>query len=162
MYGHTTFKSHILRRDEKGVFGIPFKRLLGCGLGTGALFTLLRVALPDFAFPLGAITLVLLLIYTTPRGGIPRWRHIALNIQWRLLSAAALAPRTLSGQIGRALNLPVDAIDIDAERLFNQNEEDAPRTSLTDWVSFSDASANSENGLTFAATPGLTLHQEGS
>ena len=158
MYGHTTFKSHILRRDEKGVFGIPFKRLLGCGLGASGLFTVLRLAVPDYAFLVGAISLVLLLSYTTPRGGIPRWRHVVLNAQWRLLSAAALTPKTVYGQIGHALNLPVEEIDIDAERLFNQSEEDAPRTALTDWVSFSSASADGSSGLTFMPTPGLALH----
>jgi hypothetical protein len=157
MYGHATFKSHILRRDEKGVFGIPFKRLLGCGLGTGALFTLLRVAIPDYAFLIGAITLVLLLIYTTPRGGIPRWRHIALNVQWHLLSAAALAPSSLTGQLGKAFRLPAEQIDIDAERLFNLTEDDAPRTAMTDWVSFASASAAGDSGLTLAKSPGLTL-----
>ena len=35
MEGYADFKSHVLRRDEKGIFGIPFKRLLGCGLGGG-------------------------------------------------------------------------------------------------------------------------------
>jgi len=158
MYGHTTFKSHILRRDEKGVFGIPFKRLLGCGLGAAGLFTMLRLAVPDYAFLIGAISLVLLLIYTTPRGGIPRWRHIALNLQWRLLSAVTLTPNSLSGQLGRAFGLSTDQIDIDAERLFNANEDDAPRTALTDWVSFGSASADSNSGLTFMPTPGLALH----
>ena len=158
MYGYTTFKSHILRRDEKGVFGIPFKRLLGCGLGTGAQFTVLRLVMPDYAFVIGVITLVLLLVYTTPRGGIPRWRHMVLNVQWQLLSAVTLTPASIAGQIGRAVGLPVGQIDIDAEYLFNASDDEAPRTALTDWVSFSSASADNSSGLMFAATPGLALH----
>ncbi len=160
MYGHTTFKSHVLRRDEKGIFGIPFKRLLGCGLGTGALFTLLRLVLPDYAFPVGGVSLVLLLVYTTPRGGIPRWRHMLFNLQWRLLSAAALTPNSWSGQLGRAFALPIDQIDVDATWLFSESEDETPRTALTDWVSFSSPSADSNDGLTFAPTPGLVLHGE--
>ncbi|MCC7206900.1 MAG: hypothetical protein IT323_06315 [Anaerolineae bacterium] len=159
MHGHATFKSHILRRDEKGLFGIPFKRLLGCGLGAGGLFTLLRIALPDYAFLMGVASLLVLLIYTAPRGGIPRWRHTALNLQWRLLSAAALTPNTWSGKLGRAFGLPADHIDIDAARLFGEGEEEAPRTALTDWVSFSRALAD-EDALTFSTTPGLNLHLE--
>ena len=31
------FKSHVLLRDEKGLFGIPFKRWLGAGVGGGAI-----------------------------------------------------------------------------------------------------------------------------
>ncbi len=158
MYGYTTFKSHILRRDEKGVFGIPFKRLLGCGLGTGTQFTVLRLVMPDYAFIIGAVTLLLLLIYTTPRGGIPRWRHMVLNVQWQLLSAVTLTPDSIAGQLGHAVGLPVGQIDIDAEYLFNASDDEAPRTALTDWVSFSSASANSSSGLMFALTPGLALH----
>ena len=158
MYGHTIFKSHVLRRDEKGVFGIPFKRLLGCGLGTGALFTGLRLLLPNYAFIISAVSLILLLVYTTPRGGIPRWRHIALSMQWQLLAAVTLTPDSVSGQIGRAFGLPAGQIDLDAEYLFKVGEDDAPRTALTDWVSFSSASAANNSGLTFATTPGLALH----
>ncbi len=159
MHGHATFKSHILRRDEKGLFGIPFKRLLGCGLGAGGLFTLLRIALPDYAFLMGIASLLVLLVYTAPRGGIPRWKHTTLNLQWRLLSAVALAPNSWTGRLGRAFALPADRIDIDATRLFSEGEEDAPRTTLTDWVCYTRALAD-EPALTFAATPGLNLHLE--
>ena len=51
MLGYADFKSHVTRRNENGLFGVLFKRLLDCGLGTGALFTLLRMALPDVASP---------------------------------------------------------------------------------------------------------------
>lgn len=43
MYGHATFKSHVLRRDR--LCGVPF----------------------------GAASFILLLVYSTPRGGIPRY-----------------------------------------------------------------------------------------
>ena len=158
MYGHTVFKSHVLRRDEKGIFGIPFKRLLGCGLGTGALFTGLRLALPDYAFIISAVTFLALLFLTTPSGGVARWRHIALGVQWQLLSAVTITPNSAAGQMGRAFGLPAGQIDLDAETLFKNNEDEAPRTTLTDWVSFSSPSAANNSGLTFIATPGLALH----
>ena len=41
------FKSHVLRRDEKGFFGIPFKRLLLAGVGGGLTYTLVNLAGPD-------------------------------------------------------------------------------------------------------------------
>jgi hypothetical protein len=164
MYGHATFKSHILRRDEKGIFGIPFKRLLGCGLGAGALFTGMRMAAPDMALPGGAIALILLLIFTAPRGGIPRYKHIIYDTRWLLLSAASLAPNTIAGKLGKAFGLPAEQIDIDATTLFDRQDADAPRTALTDWVSFtraSDADATDENsntGLVFSPNAGLMLH----
>jgi len=62
MLGYAEFKSHVLKRDEKGLFGIPFKRLLGCGLGAGALLTVLRLAFPDVAFVSAAASFVVLLV----------------------------------------------------------------------------------------------------
>lgn len=164
MYGHATFKSHILRRDEKGIFGIPFKRLLGCGLGAGALFTGMRMAMPDMALPGGAVALILLLVFTAPRGGIPRYKHIIYETRWRLISAASLTPGTPAGKLGKALGLPAEEIDIDAGALFNREDADAPRTALTDWVSFTRASDIDTNeqtsGLILSPNAGLMLHGE--
>jgi hypothetical protein len=74
MEGFAEFKSHVLRREEKGMFGIPFKRLLFCGLGGGMVTTITKIPLPDFAVPLGIISVFVFLILTAPRGGIPRWQ----------------------------------------------------------------------------------------
>lgn len=40
------FKSHVLLRDEKGFFGIPFKRLLLGGVGGGLTYTVFNLAMP--------------------------------------------------------------------------------------------------------------------
>ena len=37
------FKSHVLLRDEKGLFGIPFKRLLLAGVGGGIPASLVQI-----------------------------------------------------------------------------------------------------------------------
>ena len=45
------FKSHVLRREEKGMFGIQFKRLLGAGIGGVILFMIARIIFPVGAIP---------------------------------------------------------------------------------------------------------------
>ena len=155
MLGYAEFKSHVLKRDEKGVFGIPFKRLLGCGLGAGALLTGLRMVLPDLAAMISAVSFVVLLVLTAPRGGIARWRQLVYALRWWLLTASALAPKSMGGQLARALGVPGESIDIDADTLF-QVEDDAPRTDLSDWVSFSKPLLQ-VNSLSFETTPGLAL-----
>ena len=156
MLGYAEFKSHVLKRDEKGVFGIPFKRLLGCGLGAGALFTGLRIALPDVAFVVGAVSFIVLLIFTTPHGGIARWKHILYGVRWQLLTAAALTPKSVAGKLAQALGVPGEGIYIDADSLFRA-EQDAPHTNLSDWVSFTRPLSQADS-LSFDATPGLALH----
>jgi len=136
MLGYAEFKSHVLKRDEKGFFGIPFKRLLGCGLGAGALLTGLRMVLPDLAAIISAVSFVVLLVLTAPRGGIARWQQLLYALRWWLLSASALTPKSVAGQFARALGVPGESLDIDAAVLF-QADDDAPRTDLSDWVSFS-------------------------
>lgn len=161
MLGYAEFKSHVLKRDEKGLFGIPFKRLLGCGLGAGALFTGLRLALPDLAFVVGALSFIVLLLGTAPQGGIARWKHLSYALRWRLLTAAELAPKSLAGQMAHGLGLPGEGIDIDADTLFRV-DADVPRTNLSDWVSFTHPLAEIEvNRLSFEASPGLPL-QDGA
>ncbi len=155
MLGYAEFKSHVLKRDEKGVFGIPFKRLLGCGLGAGGLFTGLRMVLPDVAFISGGVSFILLLVCTAPQGGIARWKHLSYSVRWRLLTAAALTPKGVAGQLARLLGVPAEGIDLDADSMF-QVEDDAPRTDLSDWVSFTHPLSQTEQ-LSFAVTPGLAF-----
>ena len=160
MLGYADFKSHVTRREEKGVFGIPFKRLLGCGLGAGSLFTVLRMALPDVAFIISTVTFIALLFLTTPSGGIARWKHMSYSLRWRLLTAAALTPTSVAGQLAQLLGMPDAGIDLDADKLF-QAEDDTPHTDLSDWVSFTNPlSALPNDQLSFYAAPGLTLHSE--
>ncbi len=159
MYGYADFKSHVLRRDEKGLLGIPFKRLLGCGLGAGGLMTGIKPIFPEWSVLIGAVSLLLLLIFTQPRQGIPRWRQVWYSTRWRIVSTAALAPEGVVGQFASLLHLPIDALTIDAATLFTHLEEAAPRTKLTDWVSFTrPIDAGHGKGLALSATPGLSLH----
>ena len=47
------FKSHVLMRDEKGLFGIPFKRLLLAGVGGGLTYTIFNLAAAGLVHPGG-------------------------------------------------------------------------------------------------------------
>lgn len=158
MLGYAEFKSHVLKREEKGVFGIPFKRLLGCALGAGGLFTGLRIVLPDVAFIIGAVSFIALLVLTAPRGGIARWKLIVYGVRWHLLTAAALTPKSVAGKCAQALGLPGEGIDLDTDRLFRV-EDETPHTDLSDWVSFTQP-LSALDKLSFDATPGLALHRE--
>ncbi|NLF77700.1 MAG: hypothetical protein GX573_18565, partial [Chloroflexi bacterium] len=68
-------KSHVLRRDEKGFMGIPFKRLLLGGVSGGMTLIIARFALGNLAFLVAALTFILVLTLTGPRGGIPLWQR---------------------------------------------------------------------------------------
>src|SRR5258706_1171491 len=108
MLGVTTFKSHILRRDEKGMFGIPFKRLLGAGLGGGLIITLTKIPLPSLSIPLGIVATILILVLTATRGGIPRWQRMLYDWRWRLMVAAIIAPHSLLGGLGLMFQVPAE------------------------------------------------------
>ena len=158
MLGVTTFKSHILRRDEKGMFGIPFKRLLGSGLGGGLIITVTKIPLPTLSIPLGVVGTILILILTTPRGGIPRWQRMVYDWRWRLMVAAVSAPHSLLGNLGLMFQVPAEPTSINGDTAFNPSDEAGPRTDLTDWVSFaSPGDAEHDEGMVFIKKPDLLL-----
>src|SRR6266576_3222530 len=97
MEGIAEFKSHVLRRDEKGLFGIPFKRLLLSGLGGGFVTTVTKIPFPDLSIMLGIVGFFAFLVLTAPQGGIARWRMLSIRLRWHLLSATAFAPWSILG-----------------------------------------------------------------
>ncbi len=159
--GFAEFKSHVLRREEKGMFGIPFKRLLFSALAGGAVTTITKIPLPDLSVLLGIASVFVFLFLTAPRGGIARWKLILFGVRWQLMSAAVLTPKSLAGSIGQALGFPGEGLDIDGDVVFKPDSDSAPRTALTDWISFAryDSSDTAE-GLVFSPTPGLDLAAE--
>ncbi len=158
MQGYADFKSHVLRREEKGMFGIPFKRLLFSGLGGGLIMSITKIPFPDLSVALGIAGAIALIILTAPRGGIPRWKVIVHDWRWRLITAAVLAPSSLMGSLGKAFQAPAEPLDIDGNTLFNAEDENAPRTELTDWVSYARLSdVHTGDGLVLRKSPGLSL-----
>ena len=81
-------KSHVLRRDEKGFMGIPFKRLLFAGVGGGMVLIITRFAVGNLAFVLAFVAFIAALALTGPRGGIPLWQRLLYRLRGSLMLAA--------------------------------------------------------------------------
>ena len=112
------FKSHVLRRDEKGFAGIPFKRLLLAGVSGGMVLVISRFALGNLAFVVAVITVVLTLALTGPRGGLPLWQRLLYRLRGSLMLAAARRPVSPVGRLGIALDVPAGLVALDAEVVF--------------------------------------------
>ena len=129
----TELKSHVLRRDEKGLFGIPFKRLLMAGMAGGVLLTLTQNLLggaPAFGLAIaGGLTA---LILTGSRGGIPFWRRLYSTVHGNLLLIALSGEEQRSVWLQKLLNLSVDPFLLDPKRLFDA-QDSFSLTRLSDW-----------------------------
>jgi hypothetical protein len=154
--GYTDFKSHVTLRDEKGMFGIPFKRLLLAGCGGGMILVLSRIPFPDLSLLFGLGGTLALVWLTAPRGGIARWQMLLLDWQWRLVTAPILAPGSVLGQLARLLQLTVQSPDVTGEAIFTPEGDAAQRTDLADWALFSAPWAVDDgDGLLLLRSPGL-------
>jgi len=108
------FKSHILSRDEKGFGGIPFKRLLFGGIAGGLTYTVFRLALPNIAIPVGIIVALVMIVLTAPRGGLPLWMRLLLNLRGSILLASVSKPTGFAGEMARMLNLSTETAVLDS------------------------------------------------
>lgn len=147
------FKSHILSRDEKGFAGIPFKRLLFGGITGGLTYTVFRFMLPPLAVPVGIVVALAMIVMTAPRGGLPLWMRLWLNLRGWLLLAAARNPSGMAAELAKMLSLSTDAAMLDSSRVF------APpaglvEVDLSEWVTFARArDLDRGDGLVFVAAP---------
>lgn len=144
------FKSHVLRRDEKGFGGIPFKRLLFGGVGGGLVYTVCRFALPDLAVIGGLVGALSLVILTGTRGGLPLWQRAWLGLRGRLLIAAQV--NGLAADFARLLNVPVALAQLDGDVLFASLS--ATEIDLREWVTFARFRDDErDDGLVFVESP---------
>ncbi len=149
------FKSHVLRRDEKGFAGIPFKRLLLAGCGGGLTLVLARLAFPDASLLLGIVSSVGLLVLTAPQGGIPRWQRGLYSLRGRLLLARFYQPTGVLARLGAALNLPQGLVELDGGTLFVADRTTVQTTPF-DWVAFAaPGDLEAEEQLALLETPPL-------
>lgn len=132
------FKSHVLRRDEKGFMGIPFKRLLLAGVSGGMLLILARFAVGNWAFPLAILAVVLVLALTGSRGGLPLWQRLLYRVRGRLMLAAARQPTSLAGRLGAALEVPTGLVTLDGVVLFAPPDAEV-EADMTEWITFASA-----------------------
>jgi hypothetical protein len=149
MDGVARFKSHVLRRDEKGMFGIAFKRWLAAGCVAGFAMVISRMFVGDLATLVAIASGIAGIRLSAQRGGLPRWRIVLLDWQWRLLAAKLFTPNSFLGVLAGLVQLPIESMDVDAESIFMPTTENT-RTRLVDWVSYSDADLSDEgDGLIF-------------
>jgi hypothetical protein len=147
------FKSHVLLRDEKGFFGIPFKRLLLAGVCGGMTYTLFNIALPNWAIPAGVALALVALIMTGTRGGLPLWQRLMYRVRGTLLLAAARDTQGLFGSLAKSLELPVELVKLDAAVVFAPAQPHYD-IDMREWVTFARASeADTDDGLVFVDAP---------
>lgn len=147
------FKSHVLLRDEKGFIGIPFKRLILSAVCGGITYSILRIALPDWAIPVGAALGLLVLIMTGTRGGLPLWQRLMYRVRGSLLLAAANDPQGFFGSLANSLELPVDLVKLDAAVVFAPPQANL-YVDMREWITFAHASeVDHDDGLVFVDAP---------
>jgi hypothetical protein len=144
------FKSHVLLRDEKGLFGIPFKRLLLAGVGGGMAYTIFNLALPGWAIPVAVAAAALTILLTGLRGGIPLWQRMIYRLRGTLLLIAARNARGPIGQLTDALELPTHLVQLDGARVFAPPAQGTD-LDLREWITF--AHAQETDGLVFVDAP---------
>lgn len=118
-------KSHVLSRDEKGMFGIPFKRLLAAGMGGVVMFVGVRFLLPWAGMPVGWFTFISLLILSAPRGGLSLATRLWYQGRGWLMIAAATQPATRAAQLADLLELPLHLVKLDGEHIFAPPDQGA-------------------------------------
>lgn len=147
------FKSHVLLRDEKGFGGIPFKRLLLGAVSGGFAYTLLRLAAPSAAIPVGVIVAVLGVTLTSLRGGLPLWLRIWLRLRGSLLLSATTRPSGVFNDLARLFNVPIELAHLDGGEVF------APpvglmQIDLREWITFTHSrDVDRNDGLVFVDAP---------
>ena len=147
------FKSHVLLRDEKGFFGIPFKRLLLAGVGGGLTYTVCNIVMPGGSIPAGAAFALLVLVLTGTRGGLPLWQRLIYRVRGSLLLAAARDTQGLFGSLAQALELPVELVQLDAALVFAPAQPTYD-VDMREWVTFARAAeADRDDGLVFVDAP---------
>ncbi len=147
------FKSHVLLRDEKGFFGIPFKRLLLAGVGGGLTYTVVNLALPNGSIPVGVALALLVLVMTGTRGGLPLWQRLLYRVRGSLLLAAARDTQGLFGSLAQSLELPVELVKLDAVVVFAPAQPNYD-IDMREWVTFARAAeADRDDGLVFVDAP---------
>jgi len=144
-----SLRSNVTRRDEKGMFGIPFKRLIAAGVSGGMVIATLQNVLGTASLGLAAVTVILALILTASRGGIPAWRRSLYGLQAQFLMAAT-RPESMLHPLARLFNVSSDGVILNGAELFGAKETKA-LTHASEWVVYS--SPQDDLGMTLVESP---------
>lgn len=140
-------KSHVLRRDEKGMFGIPFKRLLGAGVGAVVIFMVARFIMPLGAIPLGFGGFITLLILSAQSGGLSLYTRLLYRVRGWLIIMAASQPHSLIAQAAETLELPTHLVILDGAQVYAPPEK-AVEIDLSQWETYAAPDEDGQ-GLVF-------------
>jgi hypothetical protein len=153
--GEAEFKSNVLLRDEKGFAGIPFKRLVLAGVGACLMYSMGKLTLSNWAIPLAVVGGILLLVMTSPRGGIPRWQRLMYHFRGGLIIAMADKPDSLAASLGKLLELRTECVVLDGGKIFSPAEDTvAGDMDWSEWVTFSEVRhAKAHDGLVIVEGP---------
>lgn len=140
-------KSHVLRRDEKGMFGIPFKRLLGAGVGGVVIFMVARILFPIGAIPFGFVGFIGLLILSAQSGGLSLYTRLLYRLRGWLIIAAAAKPDGRLAQVVETLELPTHLVRLDGAQVYAPPEK-AVEVDLSQWETYAAPDEDGQ-GLVF-------------
>ena len=144
-------KSHVLRREEKGLFGIPFKRLLAAGIGGVLLFAIARLAMPNAVavvpLGLGGSGFLAVLLLTAQRGGLSLYTRLLYRLRGWLIIAAASREGGRLARLAEALELPMHLVVLDGSAIFAPAEQ-VVKLDLSGWAAYA-ASDEDGRGLVF-------------
>lgn len=144
------FKSHVLLRDEKGVFGIPFKRLLLAGVWGGLTYTVFNLSLPGWSILIALLAVISIVLLTAPRGGIPLWNRLLYRLRGMLLLLAVRFPQSPLGRLTQTLELPIDLMRLDGAEVFAPPSGEV-EVNLSEWITY--AYPAETDGLVFVDAP---------
>jgi hypothetical protein len=137
--GEATFKSNILVREEKGFFGIPFKRMLLAFMAGSVIYMVSNFFLGSISLGLGVVSAVLTIILTQPRGGIPLWQRLLYRVRGRLIMAQVDASDSIAASLGKFLELHSDILVLTGDDLFHAPEdEEAEAVDWSEWMTYTD------------------------
>lgn len=128
-------KSHVLRREEKGMFGIPFKRLLAAGIGGVIVFMVARLVFPLGAIPLGLVGFISVLLLSAQRGGLSLYTRLLYRVRGWLIIAAASQPGGKLAQLADMLELPTHLVVLDGTQVFAAYEK-LQEVDLSQWETY--------------------------
>lgn len=149
-------RTNITTREERGIGPISFKRLLLAG-GAGAAVSMVVSRVADFLSGCagGAILLVVVLVLTHPRDGIPFYLYLVRTV-YGLAALAALYGKTgLWAWLGAALRIDPSQGEFDADAAYHATYQDDAADALLDeeWAHLGGFADLDDEGLSVIPSP---------
>jgi hypothetical protein len=127
-------KSSVLRREEKGIGSISMGRLILAGMFAGVCFFGMRLLGLNFLIiPAALAGFVGCLMVTHPRQGIPLYLYWSIILRSRLMLASENEQEGWMGQLGRFMEMRVEALTLDSTKLLSAPINPTEVGSLDEW-----------------------------